>query len=109
MDDRCPPDREWLEWATDRWLSLDATSGQARDLLREIFREQGRRWLRRDPRRLRRIDVLRRRDPETLRTLIWLRSRKMLRARGATLRSVPVGRQISPLDDLFTMTGTVPT
>lgn len=95
MADQCPPDREWLEWATDRWVSMDPNDPRASELLNEIFRENGRRRLRRDPRRLTRRDVLRRRDPETLRTLIWLRNRKMLRARGVGLLSVPAKRQIS--------------
>lgn len=107
MADLCPSDREWLEWATDRWLSLDSDSPEAKELLREIFRENGRRWLRRDPRRLTRRAVLRRRDPETLRTLIWMRSRAMLRARGVTLRSVPAARQLAPQGDLFEPTGRV--
>jgi hypothetical protein len=95
--DLCPQDRDWLEWATDRWLELDSGSPEAGELLSEIFRENGRRWLRRDPRRLRRRDVLRRRDAQTLRDLIWMRNRKMLRARSVTLRSVPVVRQIEPV------------
>jgi predicted DNA-binding transcriptional regulator AlpA len=41
--------------------------------------------------------VLRRRDAQTLRDLIWMRNRKMLRARAVTLRSVPVARQIEPV------------
>jgi hypothetical protein len=42
-----------------------------------------------------RRNVIQRRDPETLRTMIWLRNRAMLRARGVGLRSVPAGRQIA--------------
>lgn len=92
--ERCPPDRLWLDWATDRWLDLDPDSPQARELLREIFRESARQMLRRAPRRLRHRDMLQRRDPETLRNMIWRRNRKMLRARGVELRSVPASRQI---------------
>jgi hypothetical protein len=95
MAEQCPPNREWIDWATDRWLDLDPKSPEASALLNEIFRENARLRLRRAPRRLRRRDVLQRRDPETLRTMIWLRTRKMLRARGIGLRSVPAGRQVA--------------
>jgi hypothetical protein len=94
MSDLGPGD-DWLEWATDRWLSMDSSTTEAQALLEEIFRENGRRWLRREPRRLFRRDVLRRRDAETLRTAIWLRNRRMLRARGVGLLSVPATRQLT--------------
>lgn len=111
MHDGCPPDREWMDWAIDRWLSLDTSSEQARRLLDEIFRENARRLFRREPRRLRSRDIAYRRDIETLRTAIWHRTRKASRARvrelgkgDLSLRSVPVRRQLA-LDDACGMGG----
>jgi hypothetical protein len=100
-ENTCPPDREWIDWAIDRWLDLDPTSEQARRLLGEIWAENARRLLRRKPRRLRSRDILYRRDVETVRTAIWHRTRKMLRTRlremgrgDLGLRSVPAARQL---------------
>jgi hypothetical protein len=39
--DLCPQDRDWLEWATDRWLELDSSSPEAqRAFERDIPRER---------------------------------------------------------------------
>lgn len=107
MNDGCPPNREWLDWAVDRWLDMEPTSPQARELLTEIFRENAKRLVRRAPRKLRSRDVLYRRDPQTLRNAIWHRTRKALRARlrelgkgDLALRSVPAARQLT-LDEVL--------
>lgn len=72
-------DQRWMDWAIDRWLSMDAASPDAGNLLRAIFREQRRRILQGEPRRIVQRDVLMRLDPQMIRNRIWRRARRSLR------------------------------
>lgn len=77
--------QRWMDWAIDRWLELDAGSTEAAQLLHAIFREQRRRILQGEPRRLVQRDVLMRLDPARIRERIWRRARR------ATRRVAPHG------------------
>lgn len=72
----------WMDWAVDRWISMDSSTPEAEMLLRAIFREQRRRILQGEPRRLVQRDVLKRLDPQLIRNRIWLRARRALRSKG---------------------------
>lgn len=71
--------QRWMDWAIDRWLELDKSSQEARELFKQIRLEQWRHLIRGRPRRLYRSDVLRRVDPNLIRQRIWLQARRQLR------------------------------
>lgn len=72
-------EERWMDWATDRWLELPPDSDEARQMLKAIFKEQRRRMLHGEPRRLVQRDILKRLDPRLIRERIWKRARRALR------------------------------
>jgi hypothetical protein len=71
--------QRWMDWAVDRWLEMAPGSPEAETMIRAIMREQRRRILQGEPRKLVQRGVLMRLDPQRIRNRIWLRARRALR------------------------------